>query len=129
MKLGFAGCVYAAALLIGGATGALAQIVQANVTREALDEAFAAAAEGPIDAQDYLSRTALEDKDALGPIVDAVIAAHPEQVETYRGGKEGVLGFLVGQVMRDHPPVAHPALDVILEADTWARVRARELLR
>ncbi|MGA7528265.1 MAG: C4-dicarboxylate ABC transporter, partial [Pseudolabrys sp.] len=25
MKLGFAGCVYAAALLIGGATGALAQ--------------------------------------------------------------------------------------------------------
>src|SRR5438445_7777635 len=31
--------------------GALAQIVRANVTREALDEAFAAAAEGPIDAE------------------------------------------------------------------------------
>ena len=35
------------------------------------------------------------------PIVDAVIAANPQQVETYRGGKEGVLGFFVGQVMRE----------------------------
>src|SRR5580765_6889914 len=39
-------------------TGALARIVQANVTREALDEAFAAAADGPIEPDDYLSRTA-----------------------------------------------------------------------
>jgi len=87
---------------------ALARIVQANVTREALDEAFEAAAGGPIDADGYLSRTALGDEDALGPIVDAVIAAHPEQVETYRGGKEGVLGFLVGQVMRETQGKADP---------------------
>jgi aspartyl-tRNA(Asn)/glutamyl-tRNA(Gln) amidotransferase subunit B len=80
--------------------GALARIVQANVTREALDDAFAAAAAAPIDADDYLSRTALSNEDELGPIIDAVLAAHPEQVETFRGGKEGVLGFLVGQVMR-----------------------------
>jgi aspartyl-tRNA(Asn)/glutamyl-tRNA(Gln) amidotransferase subunit B len=88
--------------------GALARIVQANVTREALDEAFAAAAEGPIDAEKYLSRTALGDEDTLGPIIDAVIAAHPEQVETYRNGKEGVLGFLVGQVMRETQGKADP---------------------
>jgi aspartyl-tRNA(Asn)/glutamyl-tRNA(Gln) amidotransferase subunit B len=88
--------------------GALARIVQANVTREALDEAFDAAAEGPIDAEDYLSRTALGDEDALAPVVDAVVAAHPEQVETYRGGKEGVLGFLVGQVMRETQGKADP---------------------
>jgi aspartyl-tRNA(Asn)/glutamyl-tRNA(Gln) amidotransferase subunit B len=87
---------------------ALVRIVQANVTREALDEAFEAAAEGPIDAEDYLSQTALGDEDALGPIVDAVIAAHPDQVETYRGGKEGVLGFLVGQVMRETQGKADP---------------------
>jgi aspartyl-tRNA(Asn)/glutamyl-tRNA(Gln) amidotransferase subunit B len=86
----------------------LAQIVQANVTREALDEAFAAAAKGPINAEDYLSRAAVSDEDALGPIVDGVIAAHPDQVETYRGGKEGVLGFLVGQVMRETQGKADP---------------------
>jgi aspartyl-tRNA(Asn)/glutamyl-tRNA(Gln) amidotransferase subunit B len=88
--------------------GALARILEANVTREALDEAFAAAAQGPIDAGAYLSQTALGDEDALGPIVDAVIAAHPDQVATYRGGKEGVLGFLVGQVMRETQGKADP---------------------
>jgi Asp-tRNA(Asn)/Glu-tRNA(Gln) amidotransferase B subunit len=82
--------------------------VQANVTREALDEAFAAAAEGPIDAEKYLSQTTLGDEDALTPVIDAVIAAHPEQVETFRGGKEGVLGFLVGQVMRETQGKADP---------------------
>jgi aspartyl-tRNA(Asn)/glutamyl-tRNA(Gln) amidotransferase subunit B len=87
---------------------ALARIVEANVTREALDEAFAAAAEGPIEADDYLSRTALGDEGALVPIIDAVIAAHPDQAETYRGGKEGVLGFFVGQVMRETQGKADP---------------------
>jgi aspartyl-tRNA(Asn)/glutamyl-tRNA(Gln) amidotransferase subunit B len=87
---------------------ALARIVQANVTREALDEAFAAAAEGPIDPEKYLAQTALGDVDALAPAIDAVVAAHPEQVETYRGGKEGVLGFLVGQVMRETQGKADP---------------------
>jgi aspartyl-tRNA(Asn)/glutamyl-tRNA(Gln) amidotransferase subunit B len=86
----------------------LARILEANVTREALDVAFEAAAKGPIDAEDYLSQTALGDEEELGPIVDAVIAAHPEQVETYRGGKEGVLGFLVGQVMRETQGKADP---------------------
>ena len=42
------------------------------------------------------------------PIIDAVLAANPEQVETYRGGKEGVLGFLVGQVMRETQGKADP---------------------
>jgi Asp-tRNA(Asn)/Glu-tRNA(Gln) amidotransferase B subunit len=88
--------------------GALARILEANVTREALDEAFEAAAKGPIEAEDYLSQTALADEAELGPIVDAVIAAHPEQVEAYRGGKEGVLGFLVGQVMRATQGKADP---------------------
>jgi aspartyl-tRNA(Asn)/glutamyl-tRNA(Gln) amidotransferase subunit B len=87
---------------------ALARIVQANVTREALDEAFAAAAAGRIEADGYLSRTALGDEDALAPVIDAVIAAHPEQADTYRGGKEGVLGFFVGQVMRETQGKADP---------------------
>jgi len=88
--------------------GALVQILQANVTREALDEAFADAAKRPIDAEKYLARTALGDEETLGPIIDAVIAANPEQAETYRGGKEGVLGFFVGQVMRETQGKADP---------------------
>ncbi|HZD88410.1 MAG TPA: Asp-tRNA(Asn)/Glu-tRNA(Gln) amidotransferase subunit GatB [Gaiellaceae bacterium] len=87
---------------------ALARIVEANVTREALDEAFAAAAEGAIDADDYLARTAVSDESELEPVIDAVVSANPQQVETYLGGKEGVLGFLVGQVMRETQGKADP---------------------
>src|SRR6476659_6215310 len=87
---------------------ALAQVLQANVTREALDEAFAAAASGVIDPDAYLSPTAPGDADAIAPVLDAVVAAHPEQAETYRGGKEGVLGFFVGQVMRETQGKADP---------------------
>jgi aspartyl-tRNA(Asn)/glutamyl-tRNA(Gln) amidotransferase subunit B len=87
---------------------ALAAIVQANVTREALDAAFAAAATRSIAADEYLARAAVSDESALEPAIDAVLAANPQQVETYRGGKEGVLGFLVGQVMRETDGKADP---------------------
>ena len=86
----------------------LAQIVRANVTREALDEAFAAAAAEPISADDYLGRTAVSDESELGPVIDAILAANPGQVATFRGGKEGVLGFFVGAVMRETQGKADP---------------------
>ena len=87
---------------------ALAAVLNANVTREALDSAFAAAATGVITADDYLAQAAVSDESELVPIVDGVLAANPEQVETYRASKEGVLGFLVGQVMRETGGKADP---------------------
>jgi glutaminyl-tRNA synthetase len=34
------------------------------------------------------------------PLIAAVLAAHPAQVESYRKGKTGLLGFLIAQVMK-----------------------------
>jgi aspartyl-tRNA(Asn)/glutamyl-tRNA(Gln) amidotransferase subunit B len=87
---------------------ALAAILKANVTREALDQAFAAAATGRIAAGDYLAQAAVGDESELAPIVDAILAANPDQVATFRGGKEGVLGFFVGQVMKETGGKADP---------------------
>ena len=42
----------------------------------------------------------IADQDALGAMVDEVIAAQPDEAETYRGGKQPLLGFFIGQVMR-----------------------------
>ena len=39
-----------------------------------------------------------------------MLAANPEQVESYRGGKEGLLGFFVGQVMKETEGRANPKL-------------------
>ncbi len=39
--------------------------------------------------------------DALSGIVDGVIAANPDEAERVRGGDKKVIGFLVGQVMKE----------------------------
>jgi aspartyl-tRNA(Asn)/glutamyl-tRNA(Gln) amidotransferase subunit B len=50
----------------------------------------------------------ISDEGALGGIVDGVIAENPDPVEQFRGGKEGVIGFLVGQVMKKTGGAANP---------------------
>lgn len=47
---------------------------------------------------------------ALAPIVDQVIAANAAKADEYRAGKTGLLGFFVGQVMRQSGGKANPAL-------------------
>ena len=39
-----------------------------------------------------------------------MLAEHPDVVEQFRGGKEGVIGFLVGQVMKKTANAANPKL-------------------
>jgi Asp-tRNA(Asn)/Glu-tRNA(Gln) amidotransferase B subunit len=41
-------------------------------------------------------------------VIDGVIAANPGQAEQYRGGKQGLLGFFVGQVMKEMGGTADP---------------------
>jgi aspartyl-tRNA(Asn)/glutamyl-tRNA(Gln) amidotransferase subunit B len=42
----------------------------------------------------------ITDTSAIDTMIDAVIAAHPSEVEAYRGGKEKLFGFFVGQAMK-----------------------------
>jgi aspartyl-tRNA(Asn)/glutamyl-tRNA(Gln) amidotransferase subunit B len=88
----------------------LAEIVRAreSLDRAAYTAAFAASAEPGFDSSATLAQTVTSDESALEPAIDAIIAANPQQVETYRGGKEGVLGFLVGQVMKETQGKADP---------------------
>jgi len=46
---------------------------------------------------------------AIEALVDQVIAANPGQVAEYKGGKEKLLGFFVGQVMKASGGKANPA--------------------
>jgi len=52
----------------------------------------------------------VSDLSALEPAILKVIADHPSQVEEVRGGKEKVLGFLVGQVMKQSGGKANPQM-------------------
>ncbi len=53
--------------------------------------------------------TQVSDLSAIEPLVDEVIAANPGQVAEYRGGKEKLLGFFVGQIMKASKGKANPA--------------------
>jgi len=49
------------------------------------------------DQRDLIQVT---DPDAIAPVVDEVIDDHSDQVQTYLNGKDGLLGFFIGQVMQ-----------------------------
>ena len=78
------------------------------MTRDALDEAFAKRRRERSRPTTTSRRPPSATSPRSRPSIDAVLAANPEQVETYRGGKEGVLGFLVGQVMKETQGKADP---------------------
>jgi Asp-tRNA(Asn)/Glu-tRNA(Gln) amidotransferase B subunit len=50
----------------------------------------------------------VSDAAELDPVFERVIAANPEQAEQFRGGKQGLLGFFVGQVMKETGGSADP---------------------
>jgi Asp-tRNA(Asn)/Glu-tRNA(Gln) amidotransferase B subunit len=83
--------------------GELAQLVEARdrIPRSVLDEALERVAEPGFAAAPFLSQEAVSDSTELEPVIAAIIAANPAQVDAFRGGKEGLLGFFVGQVMKE----------------------------
>ncbi len=65
-----------------------------------------------IDPEKYVEEKGLkteQDDDALEKTVTEVLAANPQSVADYKGGKEKALGFLVGQVMKAMKGKVDPA--------------------
>jgi Asp-tRNA(Asn)/Glu-tRNA(Gln) amidotransferase B subunit len=79
-----------------------------ELTREALQQGVAASAEDGFSADAYLVERAVSDTSELEPVIDAILSANPGQVAAYQGGKEGLLGFFVGQVMKETNGKANP---------------------
>lgn len=52
----------------------------------------------------------ISDTGALEAIIAEVLAAHPDELEKYRGGKKQLKGFFVGQVMKQSGGRADPKL-------------------
>jgi aspartyl-tRNA(Asn)/glutamyl-tRNA(Gln) amidotransferase subunit B len=91
-----------AKLLADGAvssTGAKTVIAEAFVSGDA--------AEVVVEAKGLRQ---VSDEGELGAVVDRVIDDNPGPVEQFRSGKEGVIGFLVGQVMKATGGSANPQL-------------------
>jgi Asp-tRNA(Asn)/Glu-tRNA(Gln) amidotransferase B subunit len=90
--------------------GELAKLIAARSTlpRETFTRALSESADPEFRAETYLGDTLLGDTAELEPLVERVLADSPGQVAAYKGGKEGLLGFFVGQVMKETQGKADP---------------------
>ena len=64
----------------------------------------------PRDIADKFGMKQITDTGAIEKVIDEIIAANPSQVEQYKSGKVGLLGFFVGNVMKATGGKANPAV-------------------
>jgi glutaminyl-tRNA synthetase len=91
----------------------VAVVDDGTITNRIAKDVFAQLLESGGDAGDIVKLRGLEqvtDEGAVELIVNKVIAENPDKVAAYRGGKTGLLGFFVGQVMRETQGKANPQL-------------------
>ncbi len=92
--------------------GLLKRILDNTISGKIAKEVFEAMWAGEGDADTIIEERGLKqitDTSALEAMVDEVIANNPKQVEQFRAGKEKVLGFFVGQIMKATQGKANPA--------------------
>ena len=91
--------------------GLLDRITDNTISGKIAKEVFDAMWAGEGSADDIIEARGLKqitDTGAIEAIVDKVIEANPSQVAEYRAGKDKLIGFFVGQVMKETQGKANP---------------------
>ncbi len=94
--------------------GALLDLLaDATINGRIAKEVFEAMVETGAAPGDIVERSGLRqvtDTGAIDAAVEAVLAANPDKLAEYRGGKDKLFGFFVGQVMKAMAGKGNPAL-------------------
>jgi len=91
--------------------GLIDRIHDNTISGKIAKEVFEAMWSGEGSADEIIETKGLKqitDSSAIDAIVDAVIDANPGQAAEYRAGKDKLLGFFVGQVMKETKGKANP---------------------
>jgi aspartyl-tRNA(Asn)/glutamyl-tRNA(Gln) amidotransferase subunit B len=90
----------------------IVRIQDGTISGKIAKTVFTAVWEGRTDSVDGYIRSEglvqVSDSDELEPIVERIIASNPKQAEQFRSGKTKVLGFFVGQIMKETDGKANP---------------------
>ena len=107
--LGIADCPVTPELLAGILDRIADQTISGKIAKKIFEEIWATGktADQVIEEQGLKQVT---DTSAIERIVDEIIAANPDQVAEYRAGKEKLMGFFVGQVMKASKGKANPGM-------------------
>jgi len=92
--------------------GLLKRIADNTISGKIAKDVLEAMWNGEGDADAVIDKRGLKqitDTGAIEAIVDEVIANNPDQLADYRAGKDKLLGFFVGQVMKASKGKANPA--------------------
>ena len=92
--------------------GALLAMVEAQkISLNAAKTAFAAMCKSAAGAEATVAELGLaqvSDEAAIAEVCDKIIAAHPRELAEYRGGRDKLFGFFVGQAMKTMGGKANP---------------------
>ncbi len=92
--------------------GLVKRIADNTISGKIAKQVFAAMWAGEGDADTIIKAKDLKqntDSGAIEAVIDKIIANHPQQAEELRGGKDKMMGFFVGQVMKATQGKANPA--------------------
>jgi aspartyl-tRNA(Asn)/glutamyl-tRNA(Gln) amidotransferase subunit B len=94
--------------------GRLVELVESGeITGKIAKDVFVQMYETGRDPLEIVEESGLKQISSSGElevIIDRVLAANPDKVEQYQAGKVGLMGFFVGQVMRETRGQANPKL-------------------
>ena len=88
-------------------------IDEGEISGKMAKQVFAKLYETGEDPRSIISKEGLRqisDEDQLQSIIARVIESNPEKVEAYQAGKTGLLGFFMGQVMKETGGQANPKI-------------------
>ncbi len=83
--------------------------ISGKAAKQVLDYLFEHQEESVDGAIEKLGLKQVSDDAAILELIDKVLSSNKEKVEEYRGGKEKLFGFFVGQVMKISKGSANPA--------------------
>jgi aspartyl-tRNA(Asn)/glutamyl-tRNA(Gln) amidotransferase subunit B len=96
--------------------------ISGKIAKELFEKLWKAAHTGDVPDVDATieaeGMTQVSDTGEIAAIIDGIVTANPAQVEQFKAGKEKVLGFFVGQVMKQTQGKANPKVvnDLLREA-------------
>jgi aspartyl-tRNA(Asn)/glutamyl-tRNA(Gln) amidotransferase subunit B len=102
---------------LGGLIGLIADdTISGKIAKDVFAEMYATGKDAAVIVEDKGLKQ-VTDTGAIEAIVDEVIAENPDNVAKYRGGKDKLFGFFVGQVMKKTQGKANPvAVNELLKA-------------
>ena len=91
--------------------GLMARIADKTISGKIAKDVFEAMLNGEGDADAIIKAKGLvqiTDEGAIATAIEAIMAANPQQLADYRGGKDKLFGFFVGQAMKATQGKANP---------------------